>query len=327
MAQPQADSFAFKHRFSDFEELADTIRAWDLDFRQLDTGSSPAELAQVGTGSLLLTHACFNRKYDQRGSSPYGSRTFALLEPGVNGVTWCGRPVTDQTLLMFDTDGAFEAVSQPGFRVFTFTLPEKQLLETAQILGLRELEQIICHTDNAIELTPIVARQLQLQMAQLTSAAITDPIVFDNPEFLDELQHELPLRLVEAVALSATKPLRPKLRARHKALRNALDYINTSPDNVCTVIDLCRITGVSQRTLEYAFREHFGVSPKQYLRDTRLNAARKALIRASSGDTKVTDVANHYGFWHMGQFAADYNNLFSELPSQTLRRPYFKGTC
>jgi len=29
-------------------------------------------------------------------------------------------------------------------------------------------------------------------------------------------------------------------------------------------------------------------------------------------------IANQYGFWHMGQFAKDYNNLFGELPSETI---------
>jgi AraC family ethanolamine operon transcriptional activator len=35
---------------------------------------------------------------------------------------------------------------------------------------------------------------------------------------------------------------------------------------------------------------------------------------------KVVDVANRWGFWHMGQLAADYRRQFGELPSETLRR-------
>jgi len=31
-------------------------------------------------------------------------------------------------------------------------------------------------------------------------------------------------------------------------------------------------------------------------------------------------MANRHGFWHMGQFAKDYKNLFGELPSQTLSK-------
>lgn len=63
--------------------------------------------------------------------------------------------------------------------------------------------------------------------------------------------------------------------------------------------DLCRITGVSERTLQYAFSDHFGISPNRYLREVRLNTVHKALARASFGDVKVTDIANNYGFWHM----------------------------
>ena len=34
----------------------------------------------------------------------------------------------------------------------------------------------------------------------------------------------------------------------------------------------------------------------------------------------IRDIANRYGFWHMGQFAADYKKLFGELPSKTLKQ-------
>ena len=322
MTTTQTDHYVAKHRFTDFEVFVDTIRAWDLDFRQLDPGDSPAELTQIATGRFQLTHACLNRKYDQHGGAPDGTRTFALLEPGVKGLIWCGHPVTDQTLLMFDSSGAFEATSQPGFRVFTFAFPEDQLLETVQALGIQEPKQITCHTDNAIELLPLVARNLQLRMAQIARTATTDPTVLANPGFLEEFEHELHRQLIEAVELSATKPLRPSLHARHKALMHALDYINTSPNVAHTVSDLCRATSVSERTLEYAFRERFGVSPKKYIRDIRLNAVHKILIKAASVDVKVTDIANQFNFWHMGQFAADYKRLFGKLPSETLREPY-----
>ena len=36
--------------------------------------------------------------------------------------------------------------------------------------------------------------------------------------------------------------------------------------------------------------------------------------------TRVTDVANEWGFWHLGQFAADYRRHFGELPSETFER-------
>ena len=76
---------------------------------------------------------------------------------------------------------------------------------------------------------------------------------------------------------------------------------------------------MSQRTLEYAFDERFGVTPKAFLLTYRLNMVRKELRSSDHSTTKVVDIANDYGFWHMGRFAANYYQLFQELPSDTLR--------
>ena len=42
------------------------------------------------------------------------------------------------------------------------------------------------------------------------------------------------------------------------------------------------------------------------------------LQNASSADL-ISTVAGQYGFWHMGQFAADYKRIVGEFPSETLR--------
>ena len=81
--------------------------------------------------------------------------------------------------------------------------------------------------------------------------------------------------------------------------------------------EVCRAAGVSWRTLDYAFRERLGVTPKQYLNAIRLNAVRREL-RSAGPEVKISDVANRWGFWHMGQFAADYRKHFGELPSELL---------
>jgi AraC family ethanolamine operon transcriptional activator len=34
----------------------------------------------------------------------------------------------------------------------------------------------------------------------------------------------------------------------------------------------------------------------------------------------IIELAGIQGFWHMGQFAADYRRIYGELPSDTLKR-------
>jgi AraC family ethanolamine operon transcriptional activator len=78
---------------------------------------------------------------------------------------------------------------------------------------------------------------------------------------------------------------------------------------------------VSQRTLEYGFREELGVGPLRFLRLLRLHMARRELARSQAASTTVADVADHFGILHHSRFAAEYANLFGEMPSQTLARP------
>jgi AraC family ethanolamine operon transcriptional activator len=45
---------------------------------------------------------------------------------------------------------------------------------------------------------------------------------------------------------------------------------------------------------------------------------RQELKVAPAGTASVREIARRWGFWHTGEFAADYRRLFGELPSETL---------
>jgi transcriptional regulator GlxA family with amidase domain len=85
-----------------------------------------------------------------------------------------------------------------------------------------------------------------------------------------------------------------------------------------TLAGLCGALGVPERTLRADFRARFGLGPIAYLRRLRLNGARRALRRGRAGS--VAEAAAGWGFYHFGEFAAAYQALFGELPSETRRR-------
>jgi AraC-like DNA-binding protein len=58
-----------------------------------------------------------------------------------------------------------------------------------------------------------------------------------------------------------------------------------------------------------------------YVRDRRLERARDQLAVALPSDgITVTEVAERWGFGHLGNFSGSYRKRFGESPSQTLRR-------
>lgn len=86
------------------------------------------------------------------------------------------------------------------------------------------------------------------------------------------------------------------------------------------VIDLCRAAGVSSRTLQKVFVEHFGVGPHRYLMLRRLAAIHAALQRAMATET-ISQICERHGVWDFGRFAALYRRIYGVLPSVTLGRP------
>ena len=104
------------------------------------------------------------------------------------------------------------------------------------------------------------------------------------------------------------------------ALKNAIDLINSQLDVMPTVSQLCHVTNVSERTLEYAFLEKYQVTPKEYIKANRLNKVKRELMLSKEQNTQISTLAVEHRFWHMGQFAADFRKQFGKLPSEFLNR-------
>ena len=62
------------------------------------------------------------------------------------------------------------------------------------------------------------------------------------------------------------------------------------------------------------------MGPKRYLLLRRMHFAKRALRHATPETATVTEIATRFGFWQLGRFAVEYQSLFGETPSATLRR-------
>ena len=112
-----------------------------------------------------------------------------------------------------------------------------------------------------------------------------------------------------------------KLRAFHLTQR-ARAFINDSLHSRITVLDVCAELGVSRRTLQDVFQRTLGMNPVAYLRMVRLHRARHDLRHPQSPWVSVGAVAARWGFLHPSQFSVDYQRMFGELPSHTLRKAF-----
>jgi transcriptional regulator GlxA family with amidase domain len=105
-----------------------------------------------------------------------------------------------------------------------------------------------------------------------------------------------------------------------RLIQRVFDLVMACPQEHFNVLQLASGAGVSVRQLQQSFTSFTGVSPSQWQRLRRLNFARRDLLRTSTGETTVAEIAMRWSFWHLGRFSEAYRGLFGELPSCTLSR-------
>lgn len=94
--------------------------------------------------------------------------------------------------------------------------------------------------------------------------------------------------------------------------------IQSPAEDYCSAT-LARLAGVSQKTLYNLFHREVGVTPTEFVRRLKLEAA---YVRFKT-DVKVktvTEVAMNLGFTNLSRFSHYYSELFGEKPSQTIRQ-------
>ena len=108
--------------------------------------------------------------------------------------------------------------------------------------------------------------------------------------------------------------------ARRRVVVAADEYLRDHVARPIYTEELCAALGISAATLAEAFGATFGITPHRFLKLRRLAMVRNVLRSREGPAPLVKSVALAHGFWHLGQFAAEYRAMYGESPSETLAR-------
>ena len=311
------DSLQVKHgQLCSIEEFSTAVApaGWGIDFCQLDRGRGGVVMDLVGTSESLLLRTDLHNRVHQQAVPPPGSVTWAFLCADQAPFKIGKRSVEPDALVCVHPELGLDGVNESGFSAYTASFSAERISEIAERIGVacpslaRESRGIPQCVDSGV-----ITRVRHIIGMIYEQARLCD--TSDNVNFNHLIDSELPLELLTIMASGSSVPdHRPSNRSR--ALQRALEYIQDNPRALFSLEQLCRYSACSLSTLERAFRDHFGVSPKQYLIAIRLNGVRKHLLSPEES-RGVGDVATEWGFWHLSKFASDYKRMFGELPSAT----------
>lgn len=172
------------------------------------------------------------------------------------------------------------------------------------------------------------ARAINLRFGAVDHAASMRSVLgvidshLDNPAVLDALglddllYRQIALMTWPDLFLDASERV-PNSRS-FSVLDDLCELIRSRSGRLLTITEMEKFTGLSGRTLQYAFNKRFGCSPMEWQRRERL---RLAHVRLTAGDEPINIAAlsAQLGFSSPSRFARYYKSMFGACPSERKR--------
>lgn len=309
-----------QHHFTNFDVFSDVVSGYDMEVKQIGRGSFSAYLQQIQYGPISISRFTSRLRVEASGMPPPGVRTFGVPTVNCQPFVWRDKQTSGNTIQIYKPDTELAMVTNPAFEAIDISLSEEDFNNLNSLWDFPELAKHIEHRE-MVECEPAKMHALRMLLMYICSTINKQPDRLQQDTRLQNLiSYQVPYRLAEALMTSTVHRGKATSENRIKTLKSAIDYIQASTDKAISIEQLCRDTGINKRTLERAFLDKYGMTPKSYLQSLRLNDAYKILWHSDPETTKVTDVALNLGYWHLSQFAADYRLHFGELPSETLKQ-------
>jgi AraC-like DNA-binding protein len=298
------------------------IELIEVDAVQLQPMSLRVRRVIVRLGASAVVFHSTNRRVRTRTSARGGLLAYVTFGRKSKG-TANGIPVGAGLMLAAAPDVEASFVADAGYESVTFLLRPDEIrahLAARQRDGEFRLPRGVetLHVDGES------ARRLFEWGKRLVDAAARQPELFNERETERIAAHVELVELLLAV-LGGARDFEPDRsdrtrQAQAHIVKVAEDHALSRTGDHLYVSDLCKAAAVSERALEYAFKEVMGMTPVTYLIRVRLHRVRQTLLAATQGSTTVSTEALNWGFWHFGEFSRAYKDCFGELPSDTLRR-------
>lgn len=102
--------------------------------------------------------------------------------------------------------------------------------------------------------------------------------------------------------------------------RRLVKFIEQNIRDEITAEALARHASISLRSLYLLFEKNANTTPKNFIRQKKLEQVYSTLMDPARNIINVTAVALDYGFTHLGHFSEFYKTTYGMLPSEAMRR-------
>lgn len=271
------------------------IPGWEQQYTQMSAGRFAGRILHAEVEGIELYEEQMNLRVEQEFHAPPGALVFSF-------------DMSENTLYLLDGETRNAWVTPENYREVAVVIKQAghwaQPFEAFADLVLTPLRSANCRSV-AASLSNLLAGASAGQQ-QMDAPGVAQRIVSDCFSLLCETPGEAPSS-------------RSSLQAK-RVVQRVKELVSDCPEENFGMAELAARAGVSPRTLQQCFLRYAGMPPIVWLRNRRLNAARRDLLAAAETGVSVAEVAMKWSFWHLGRFSQSYHALFGEYPKQTVRQ-------
>ena len=303
--------------FRDIHVHAATVQEWNQDYNQLTAGLAESSLMQLTTARCHVFREQINQRVVQHGVAPRGKMCFAVPITVPGSTRMQGREVDDSSLFFLHGGEEFMFHMPMGMELLSITF-EREWFEhaLAQTASAKEIGQLLRQPVIRVSSQRFAHARRRL-LAVFSQALAHEELDSAGDPALEQAM------LVELLQLmtdpACDKQQRIASSTRSFIVEKCHRLATAEMINVPSVNELCQRLQVSRRTVQNSFRSVAETTPLNYLRSVRLNGVRRTLMSTPASHLSIGDAAAQWGFYHLSHFAAEYQELFAELPSRTTR--------
>lgn len=315
---------------TEWDEISDWSDRVYMPYRvfPIGHGTKPhATMHSSRIGELTLTRFAYGVAVSSDGFSPEAGNALLLTTIRGNARHWTQRSVTEDTAVgeSFIVDCSrvdYRVELDPDHLQLNLTIPHVTLERMAQQwFGFVPDDQFWRHKC-------VIGG---VGSSWLSLLEYTARCVAESPEHMAEgrlgahLEQSLCVHILQEWAGRAARAgldlNSPMNRIAPRYVRAAEEFMSANAASLPTMGEVASAVGTSVRALSGAFTRFRGVTPGAFLREQRLQGARRDLLATDpESGTTVSVIAFRWGYLNLGEFAGGYRKRFNELPSHTLQR-------
>jgi AraC-like DNA-binding protein len=243
---------------------------------------------------------------------------YQICVPISGEIEWQDPPRAATTALAIDPDRAFPRIASTNGRVFVVGFDRQSIESVLAKLLDRELKQPLSF-ESTIDLATDFGTSLK-EFIEFLGRSPDLGLNITSPTIRSELSSALLTCLLKGVKHNYADEILYCCQGAFACyVKQAISFIEAHLQDEIELADIAAAVNISPRLLQKAFAQEYDCSPMRFVTRARLERIRQELERSSDA-TRIVDVMMNYGITQGGKFAKEYQQLFGEKPSDTLKR-------